>query len=92
MYKISARQKIIAKRLGVTILPSTKKNKKIDVFKHGIKIASIGAAGYADYSIYLKLFGSAYANERKRLYKLRHFKDINKIGSPGYYAYYILWS
>ena len=31
-----------AKRLGVTITPSKVKNKKLDVFKDGKKIASIG--------------------------------------------------
>ena len=41
MYKITSRQKDNADKLGVTIKPSTNKNKKIDVFKNGIKIASI---------------------------------------------------
>jgi len=92
MYQISNRQKKIAKFLKVTILPSTNKNKKIDVYKNGYKIVSIGATGYKDYSIYLKEYGLAYANERRRLYKLRHAKDITKKGSAGYYAYLILWN
>ena len=37
-----------AKRLGVIVQPSTSKGKKIDVFKDGKKIASIGAIGYGD--------------------------------------------
>jgi len=92
MYKITSRQKKIAKFLKVDILPSTNENKKIDVYKNGIKIVSIGASGYKDYSIYLKEYGKEYANERQRLYKLRHAQDIKKKGSPGYYAYLILWS
>jgi hypothetical protein len=92
MYKITSRQKKIAKFLKVDILPSTNENKKIDVYKNGIKILSIGASGYKDYSIYLKEYGKEYANERQRLYKLRHAQDIKKKGSPGYYAYLILWS
>ena len=52
MYKITPRQKRNANALGVIIKPSTLKGKKIDVFKNGIKIASIGALGYKDYSIY----------------------------------------
>ena len=31
------------------------------------------------------------ADERKRLYKIRHKKDITKKGTPGYYAYKLLW-
>ena len=37
-----------ADKLNVEIKPSTNKNKKIDVFKNGQKIASIGAIGYND--------------------------------------------
>jgi hypothetical protein len=92
MYIITARQKKIAKFLKVDILRSTNKNKKIDVFKNGYKIASIGSAGYEDFNTYLKKYGLAYANERRNLYKIRHAKNINKIGTPGYYAYKILWS
>ena len=39
-----------AKQLGVVVKPSTSKNKKIDVFKNGSKVASVGALGYGDYS------------------------------------------
>jgi len=91
MYKITSRQKDNAEKLGVTIKPSTNKNKKIDVFKNGIKIASIGATGYKDYSIYLKEKGSMYADERRRLYRIRHQNDRTKIGTAGYYADKILW-
>jgi hypothetical protein len=92
MYKISSRQKKIAKLLGVHIYPSNNKNKKIDVYKNGYKIVSIGAYGYKDYSIYLDQYGKEYANERKRLYKIRNAKYLNKKGTAGYYAYKILWS
>ena len=37
-----ARAKERAKTLGVEIKPSTRKNKKLDVFKQGEKVASIG--------------------------------------------------
>ena len=43
MYEITSYSKQQAQRLGVTIKPSTNKKKKIDVFKDGDKIASIGA-------------------------------------------------
>jgi len=91
MYKITQRQKDNAKKLGVSIMPSTNKNKKLDVYKKNIKVAEIGATGYNDYSIYLDERGVEYANERRRLYKLRHQADRNKIGTAGYYADKILW-
>jgi hypothetical protein len=85
-----------AKKLGVTIKPSTRKNKKIDVFKNDKKIASIGDIRYNDYTIYMKLEKEGKvkkdtAKERRRLYRIRHDKEKDKIGSAGYYAYYILW-
>jgi hypothetical protein len=91
MYKITARQKRNAEALGVTIKPSTNKSKKIDVFKNGKKIASIGAMGYKDFDIHLKESGKAFAEERRRLYKIRHKNDRNKIGTPGFFADRILW-
>jgi hypothetical protein len=39
-----------AKELGVTIKPSTQLHKKIDVYKNGRKIASIGDKRYKDYT------------------------------------------
>jgi hypothetical protein len=92
MYQITSRQKKIAKFLGVEIYPSSNKNKKIDVYKNGYKIVSIGAAGYDDFNTYLISYGLSYANERRKLYKLRHAKNINVKGTAGYYAYKILWS
>jgi hypothetical protein len=91
MYKITTRQKNNANALNVVIKPSTVKGKKIDVYKNDVKIASIGALGYMDYDSYIKTKGLAYANERRRLYKLRHKNDRNKKGSAGFYADKILW-
>jgi hypothetical protein len=92
MYKITARQLKNANALNVVIKPSKNKNKKIDVYNlQGVKIASIGALGYLDYDSYIKTKGLAYANERRRLYKIRHNNDRNKKGTAGYYADKILW-
>jgi hypothetical protein len=91
MYKITNRQRLNAESLGVAIKPSTNKSKKIDVFKNGKKIASIGAMGYNDFDIYLRTKGKEYADERRKLYKIRHAKDRNKVGTAGFYADRILW-
>jgi Mn-dependent DtxR family transcriptional regulator len=92
MYQISQRIKDNAKKLGVTVKPSTNKNKKIDVFKDDKKIASVGAIGYKDYNVFLKEDGKEVAEERRRLYKIRHQKDRNKVGTPSYWAFKLLWN
>lgn len=74
-----------AAKLGVTIKPSTVKNKKLDVFKDNKKIASIGDIRYEDYLTH----GD---DKRKENYLKRHAKTRVKIGSPSYYAAKILWS
>lgn len=81
-----------AKRLGVKIKPSTNPKKKIDVYDYNNQyILSIGAKGYKDYPTYISEKGKEYADERRRLYKNRHNKDRNILGSAGYYADQILW-
>ena len=93
VYEITEYTKKKAKQLGVTVKPSDKKKKKIDVYKDNKKIASIGNIDYGDYSTFLqtKGKGKVYADERKRLYRIRHKKDINVIGSNGFYAKALLW-
>lgn len=90
-YSITNYTKQQAKKLGVVVKPSLAKGKKIDVFKNGEKIASVGAIGYSDYPTYIKTKGKTYADERRRLYKIRHSKDRNVKGSDGYYADKLLW-
>jgi len=89
MYEITSYTKDKAKGLGVVVKPSTVKGKKIDVFKNEKKIATVGAAGYKDYPTYLKEDGKAVADERRRLYKIRHAKDL-KSGN-GFFANKLLW-
>lgn len=90
-YTITQYTKNQAKKLGVTIKRSTNKNKKLDVFKNGQKIASVGGMGYNDYPTYMKKEGKEKANKRRKLYKMRHEKDRHKKGSNGYYADQLLW-
>ena len=90
-YKITYYTRLKAKELGVTVKPSTVKGKKIDVFKNGKRVASIGALGYGDFPTFLKEKGEEYALNKQKLYKQRHEKDRHKIGSPGYYADQLLW-
>ena len=91
MYQITDYTYQQSKKIGVEVKPSTDKKKKIDVIKNGNKIASVGAIGYKDYPTYIKEKGLTYANERRKLYKIRHSKDRQKVGSNGYYADKLLW-
>lgn len=88
MYQITDYSYKQAKMLGVEIKPSTNKTKKIDVFKDGKKISSIGAYGMKDYPTYIKEKGKAYADTRRKLYYIRHAK--NK-GLNDFYSKRILW-
>jgi len=90
-YRITDYTKQQAKKLGVIVKASSLKGKKIDVFKNGEKVASVGAIGYSDYPTYMRTKGKAYADERRRLYKIRHAKDRNVKNSDGYYADKLLW-
>lgn len=91
MYSITNYTYKQAKKLKVTIKPSTNKTKKIDVYKNNKKIASIGAYGMNDYPTYMKKKGIKYAKTRRRLYKIRHKKDRTKKWTPGWLADKLLW-
>ena len=91
MYQIQPYTTQQAKKLGVTVRPSTNPKKKVDVYEGGKKVASIGDIAYKDYPTYQREDGKAKAEERRRLYHLRHAKDSQKKGSPGYYASLLLW-
>lgn len=95
-YKITKYTKLMAKELGVTVKLSKVKGKKIDVFKDGKKIASVGAIGYNDFPTLLEKeklgkIEKGAADRRRRLYKIRHESDRHKLGTPGYYADKLLW-
>lgn len=89
-YQITDYSKNKAKELGVKIKPSSKPNKKIDVYLKDAVI-SIGDNNYMDYPNYIKTKGKDYANQRRKLYKKRHEKDRHKKGTAGFYADRILW-
>ena len=90
MYNITARSKKIAKENNLILKPSNDKKHKIDVFNNDKEfITSIGALGYSDYSNYIIDKGKKYADEKKKLYKIRH-KNDNTI--KGKLANLILWT
>lgn len=78
MYHITTYTKQKAKALGLTVRRSRHPQKKIDVFRDGICIASIGAIGYSDYPHYIQERGKAYADQRRALYHKRHRKHTER--------------
>lgn len=90
MYQIQQYTYNKAKLLGVVVKPSNKPNKKIDVYKNNIYLFSVGDSRYKDYPTYL-LINKKIADERRRLYRIRHKNDRNIKNSPGFYASELLW-
>jgi len=99
-YIITSYSKNKARKEGVIVRPSSNKNKKIDVFdKSGNKLASIGGikpdgTPYMDYPTYTKTKGKTFADERRRLYLIRHGNDPDKKHgkfTPSYWAKTLLW-
>ncbi len=78
MYEISKSTNKAAKQYNLDIYPSEKRFKKIYVYRKGEYLASVGDSRYKDYHIYLKENGKAYAEERRRLYHIRHPGDTFK--------------
>ena len=95
-YKILPYSYSQAKKINVEIKPSTLRGKKIDVYKKGSKVASIGAAGMKDYPTYLMLeqkgvYPKGHAAKRRKLYKIRHNEHRKIVGTNSYYADKLLW-
>lgn len=90
-YKIKKHTRNAAKKLGVEVKPSQLGKKKIDVFRGGRKVASVGHTDYCDYPSYIECCGTKMANARREAYKARHGKSRNKEGTPSYYADKLLW-
>ena len=88
-YTITPHTKRQARRLGVEVKPSRREGKKIDVYRDGHRIGSVGAKNFSDYGTYLKEEGKEYADERRRLYHKRHTEG--KKDSKAWLAWNLLW-
>jgi phage gp16-like protein len=73
-YKIKPYHLEQAKRLGVTIKPSSKKFYKLDIYKDNEYLTSIGDKRYLDYMLYMEI-DPELAEKRRKLYWNRHKKD-----------------
>jgi hypothetical protein len=90
-YNVSLHTRRQAKRIGVTVKPSKVKGKKIDVFKNGQKIASVGAIGYDDYGTLISKGKRQLAEKKRKAYKARHQRTRTKKNSNSYFADQLLW-
>tara|TARA_R100000482_G_C4974317_1_gene80499 strand:+ start:154 stop:402 length:249 start_codon:yes stop_codon:yes gene_type:complete len=80
-----SRVKANARKIGVEVKPSTRKNKKIDVFnKAGKKLASIGDPNLADYTKHRD-------ETRRKAFKARFQRLRTKRGTPAYFSDRLLW-
>ena len=91
MYQILPYTQRQAKRIGVTVRPSKRGDNKIDVYRAGERIASVGHKDYPDYPHYIRSHGKEYADERRSLYKKRHTPHRLKKGTPSWFADNLLW-
>ena len=87
MYYITNYTRNKAKQIGVSVKPSTRHNKKIDVYRDGTYLHSVGDIHYKDYPTYLREDGKQKADERRRLYHIRHTRE----GQGEYLAKKLLW-
>jgi hypothetical protein len=93
VYQIKKHTLDRAKELGLKVFASDNPKYKIEVYDglSGHFLFYGGDANYSDYPSYLESHGREYADERRRLYRIRHQKEINNIGSRGSIIAYLLW-
>jgi hypothetical protein len=98
-YKISKEQLKLAKKLGVMIYPADANSVyKIEIYdSQGVYLTSVGDKRYNDYFIYKaaekrKEIPKGYANWRRSLYLQRHEKELEKVGSRGWYNAILNWN
>ena len=100
-YRIKKFTRDQAKKRGFTVKPSSKLTKKIDVYKDGVLIASVGGKNCNDYPTYMEmekkgLVEKGTANKKRKNYKKRHENDRKKKYidgkiSRGWLADKLLW-
>ena len=90
MYSITAYTFAKAKQYGLVVRPSSFKHKKIDVYREGFKIGSVGDDRYSDYPT-MASTDPQYAEKRRQLYHKRHKPELSAKYSPNWLAGHLLW-
>ncbi len=93
MYEIQTYTYEQASKLGVIVLPSSKSNKKLDIFDKRDKqyITSIGDIRYGDYPTYLKTLGKEQADKRRAAFHKRFKTNEMKPYTNIYFSANLLW-
>lgn len=93
MYEIQSYTYKQAEALGVIVKPSTKANKKIDVYdkRDNQYITSVGDVRYGDYPTYIKTYGQDYADKRQYAFHKRFKTNEVKPYSNIYFSSKLLW-
>jgi hypothetical protein len=102
-YNIRPRSFEMAKKLGIKIKPSTRQFKKLDIYTpvrgrantYRYKF-SVGDRRFLDFHLWKTLEARGKvppgtAEKRRKAYKIRHRNDLSVKGSPGFFAYRLLW-
>ena len=93
MYQILPYTYKKAKELGLVVFKSDNPKYKLEVYDRetGTFLFYAGDSKYEDYPHYIQSHGKAYADNRRRLYRIRHAKEIANKGSRGWYIAELLW-
>jgi hypothetical protein len=90
-YRITSYTRARARAIGVSVKVAKNQKKKLDVFRAGKKVATIGARGMGDYPTFIRTKGREFANKRRKAYKSRMAKNRKIVRSNGWYADKLLW-
>jgi len=93
LYKILPYTFKKAEKMNLVVEPSENPKYKLEIYDAvtGKFLFYGGSASYLDYPHYIETKGLSYANERRRLYRIRHAKEIAKVGSRGAVIAELLW-
>jgi len=96
MYRITERTRAKATELGLDVKPSRKKGWKMDVYRKGFIVASVGKVDELDYVTALEMedegkLRKGTAEKWREYYTLKNMCQELIYGTPIYYEYNLLW-
>lgn len=97
MYRITERTRQKANELGLEVKPSKKKNWKLDVYRKGFMVASVGKVDEFDYATALEMevegsLRKGSAEKWRQVYILKNMCQEVIYGTHSYYEYNLLWA
>ena len=81
-----------ARQLNVVVYPSDNPKYKLEIYDTtGNFMFYGGSPSYSDYPHFLETHGQTYADKRRVLYRKRHKKELDDVGSRGWVIGNLLW-